>query len=64
MEFKDVSAFILNPSTNEVFLIPLEGRLHAREAHSSGVLSTDSWGEASTYPITVVSITFLLVSKT
>ena len=63
MEFRDVSAFILYPPTNEVFLIPLEGHLDASEDISPAAL-THSWGEASTYPITVVSITFLLVSKT
>jgi hypothetical protein len=39
VEFKDVSAFILNPSTNEAFLIPLEGRLHALEHMASDALN-------------------------
>ena len=39
MEFKDVSALILNPPTNEVFLIPLEGRPYAREHIASCALN-------------------------
>jgi hypothetical protein len=43
VEFKDISAFILNPATNEVCLIPLEGGLHAREHIALRVLLTDSF---------------------
>jgi hypothetical protein len=63
VEFRDVSAFIVYPPTNEVFLIPLEGRLHAREHIASRALNRHL-GRGVDYPITVVSITFLLVSKT
>jgi hypothetical protein len=37
--FKDVFAFILNPSTNELLLIPLEGCLGAREHIASRALN-------------------------
>jgi hypothetical protein len=39
VEFNDVSAFIHNPSTNEVFPTSLEGHLHAREDIAPGALN-------------------------